>query len=340
MEGTERAYISNDLIIKYLKKKLSESETSEVTAWLRSDQANQDFLFGLEELYQLYCWDDLKLAANTEREWEKLEKLIRSKKTPVRRMPVWKTFMKYAALVIGLGLITSYVLWQTRLIEKLQKPITVATAKGERSHVILPDGTKVWLNASSSVSYANAVFSKERRVKMKGEAYFEVTKDPHAPFIVESKKISTRVVGTKFNIRAYEDENYTIATLLEGSIQLTSSDSRFPRKIIMKPGEKIICYDENGEAQYVKDRKGNETIDWISGKLHFDNRTLETIARELEKRFDTSIYFAEDSLKQECFTCDFENGENLHQILHILRLTRKFDYEMKDRKIILYSVRK
>lgn len=338
MEASERSYISNELIVKYLKKELSSEESRIIGDWLEKDKANQDFLFGLEELFQLYHWDEDKLAARTQQEWEKLKQQIRPQKQGGNRIPLWKSVIRYAAVLVGVGL-CSYCFWQNRMIQKLQSPVTVTTAKGERSHITLPDGSKVWLNSCSSISYSHAVFSQERKVKMNGEAYFEVAKDIHTPFIVESKKINTKVLGTKFNIRAYSDENYMTATLLEGSIQLTSSDKRFPGSIIMKPGEKIICYDENGETEYVHDRKQSERIDWISGKLHFDNRSLEMIARELEKHFDTNITFTVDSLKEECFTCDFENGENLHQILNILKLTRKFDYEMQGKKILLYPTR-
>lgn len=339
MENAERKYISNDLIIKYLKQELNPVETENVTNWLQEDKANQEFLFGLEELYQIYCWDDLKLAAHTASEWAKLEKRIHNRKSNVRHLPAWKNLLKYAAILIGIGFTTSYIFWQSRIIKELQSPVTIATAKGERSHITLPDGTKVWLNACSKVSYTNAVFSKERRVKMNGEAYFEVAKNPHVPFIVESKKISTRVLGTKFNIRAYEDENYITATLLEGSIQLTSTDIRFPKNLILKPGDKIICYDENGETQYINDRKEAKNIDWISGKLNFDNRPLELIARELEKQFDTRITFSSAPLKQECFTCEFENGETLYDILNTLILTNKFTYSMNGKQIILSPIK-
>lgn len=338
MENTSRTYLSNDLIIKYLKKELTSSETEKVTVWLQEDRANQDFLFGLEELYQVYCWDELKLSAQTAEEWAKIEEQIRKRKTKSRRLPAYKNVLKYAAILIGIGLTTTYIFWQTQVIKELQSPVSISTAKGERSHITLPDGTKVWLNACSNISYTNAVFSGERRVKMSGEAYFEVAKNPDAPFVVESKKISTRVLGTKFNIRAYEDENHLTATLLEGSIQLSSTDCRFPRNLILKPGEKIICYDDNGVTEYVNDRKTAKTIDWISGKLHFDNRPLELIARELEKHFDTRITFTEESLKQECFTCEFENGETLYDILNVLILTNKFTYSMHEKEIILSAV--
>lgn len=336
MESNGKTYISNQLIIHYLRHTLTEEEKKEIYRWLQQEKSNRDFLFGLEELYEIYRWDESKMAARTSEEWEKLKAQILQRKNPNRiQLPPFRQILKYAAILILFLSGAFYISQQYLIIQELQSPVSITTAKGERSAITLPDGSKVWLNDCSSISYTWAISQGERKVKMSGEAYFEVTKNQTLPFIVESKQIQTRVLGTKFNIRAYEDENYLSATLLEGSIQLTSFHTDFPRSIILKPGEKIICYDESGKTQYVNDRPNSRAIDWISGKLRFDNRPLELIARELEKRFDTRITFSDESLKKECFTCEFTHGETLHDILNILILTNKFTYTLKDKHILL-----
>lgn len=96
------------------------------------------------------------------------------------------------------------------------------TAAGQRAQTVLPDGSKVWLNASSKIVYHNSLWSSDRQIDLSGEAYFEVSHDKHAPFIVNSKQIKTCVLGTKFNVRARQDENRVVTTLLQGLVRVDS----------------------------------------------------------------------------------------------------------------------
>lgn len=107
--------------------------------------------------------------------------------------------------------------------------MTVVTQLGERSQVVLPDGTKVWLNSSSSVEYVAPFFSRQRRVKMEGEAYFEVEHDRRAPFVVSTNGLDIEVLGTRFNIRNDDNEHRVTTVLLEGAVKAMLRDASRPR---------------------------------------------------------------------------------------------------------------
>src|SRR4030095_9403678 len=121
---------------------------------------------------------------------------------------------------------------------------SVATKNGNRTKIVLPDGSQVWLNAGSNLDYNNLNFNKDvREVSLNGEAYFDVAKNAGKPFIIHTKKMDIKVLGTTFNVRSYSDEKITEAALIKGSIEVTLKD-RKDQKIILKPNEKIIIPNE------------------------------------------------------------------------------------------------
>ena len=241
-----------------------------------------------------------------------------------------------ASAAIFAGIVFAGGFTANRVMKKLSAPFMVMTNLGERARVVLPDGTKVWLNACSKVEYNTSFFSNDRNVKMAGEAYFEVAKDKDAPFVVNSNELLTHVLGTKFNIRANVDEQYVTATLLEGSILVTSSRIK-GEGVKMKPDQQLRFDKRTGKCLLIDCSLSNDYIGWIDGVLHFEQATLGEIAVSLERYYNVNITFANEKIKQERFTCDFETNENIYQILSILRLTDKIDYKIEKRNIKIFA---
>src|SRR5258705_6263316 len=228
---------------------------------------------------------------------------------------------------------------------------SVVTKNGNRTKIVLPDGSQVWLNAGSNLDYNNSTFNKElREVSLNGEAYFDVTKNPEKPFIIHTKKMDIKVLGTVFNVRSYSDEKVAEAALIKGSIEVTLKD-RKDQKIILKPNEKISIANEEPEAEtkqnkiiipaktnpvripqiVVKELKPNPTyniigeIAWTQNKLFFEDASLEDIGLRMEKWFGKKVTIANESLKNVHYTGNFEN-ETIEEVLAYLKLSKSFNF--------------
>jgi ferric-dicitrate binding protein FerR (iron transport regulator) len=328
MENINR---ENQLIVKYLKQQLSEEESGWVAEWLQQDKANQDFLFSLEELYWANQMEEMQQLADTNREWKKLEKQIL--RIRGNRFPA---ILKYAAVIV-IAISLPFVLHRAGFFYQTDKQevnhfVTMMTGKGERSQLILPDGTKVWINACSSLVY-NTNLSADRQLKLSGEAYFEVTKDEHHPFIVSTPLLDIKVLGTKFNLRAFEEENEVRTTLYEGSVSANTPDRLFKQDFILQPGEQLI-YGKNNSLLVVS-AFGKEDKDWKDGIFHFKKQTLRSITYSMERIFNVEITITDPNLSREEFTCEFKDAESLTDMLNILKMTKKLDYSVKGQKVTI-----
>ncbi|MBN9384495.1 MAG: FecR family protein [Chitinophagaceae bacterium] len=227
----------------------------------------------------------------------------------------------------------------------------VATQTGSKTKVALPDGTLVWLNANSQLTYENKTFGiEERAVTLVGEAFFDVTKNEKAPFIIHTRDMTIRVLGTAFTVKAYPRDKTAETALIRGLVEITTR--RDPeRKIVLKPNEKIVVpvdtsTDEGGGASsqthapagpYSILRLGkdsaNETV-WIRNKLEFDNLTWEELAPKLERWYNIHIHFEDERIRRRHFSGVIEK-ETLTQTLEAMRLSGHFVYEIKGNELWL-----
>jgi ferric-dicitrate binding protein FerR (iron transport regulator) len=234
---------------------------------------------------------------------------------------------------------------------------TVSTRKGSKSNIQLPDGTLAWLNADSKLIYDENFRGDYREVYLQGEAYFDVVKDKTRPFIIHTKTIDIRVLGTAFNVRAYETEKNTETSLFRGSVEVTLHNSP-EKKIVLKPNEKLMVNNKSLLFTTRKDDKGKnhmppetditvgkvhfeakdssawETL-WIKNKLVFDEESLEEVAQKIERWYDVKVVInGDDDLKQTAYSGIFEN-ENLAQVMEALKITGNFKYSINKDIVII-----
>jgi transmembrane sensor len=226
---------------------------------------------------------------------------------------------------------------------------TVSTRKGSKSNIQLPDGTMAWLNADSKLIYDENFRGEYREVYLQGEAYFDVVKDKTRPFIIHTKTIDIRVLGTAFNVRAYETEKNTETSLFRGSVEVTLHNSP-EKRIVLKPNEKLLVNNKSllftrkddkeknhtapeaditvGKVHFeAKDSSAWETL-WIKNKLVFDTESLEEVAQKIERWYDVKVIInGDDDLKQTAYSGIFEN-ENLLQVMEALKITGNFKYSI------------
>lgn len=254
------------------------------------------------------------------------------------------------ALVVTIGLLASKSSIPKNSIKQ------IIAGKGVRKLVTLPDGTKVWLNADSRLSYdPKMIEASERLITLTGEAFFDVADDKQHPFIINAEKVTVKVLGTAFNVKAYPGDARCETTLIRGSVELTINDGS-KQKFILKPSEKIALIDEEDE----NDTKGNHSApkgktlliehitpvkledgeyipetSWIENRLVFENETLKEIALKLERWYNVKIRIENPEAVNYHFTGPFTN-ETIEQVLSAMQLIKPFKFKINNNDIIIH----
>jgi len=221
---------------------------------------------------------------------------------------------------------------------------TIETPKGGQYQVNLPDGTKVWLNAGSSLRYPAQFALNKRRVELKGEAYFEVAKrtikgngqTKRLPFIVKTNSQEVEVLGTHFNINSYPDEDYTRTTLLEGSVAvhpLSATSNRVATaNQILKPGEQSTL---KGESIKVATVDTEQVLAWKEGFFMLDDENLQSIMHKVARWYDVEVDFKDNSLKTKSFSGTVSRFSNVSQLLKKIELTGSVHFKIEERRIVV-----
>ena len=192
--------------------------------------------------------------------------------------------------------------------------------------LLLPDGTKVWLNAASSIRYPIAFSGTERKVFVTGEAYFEVAKDKTKPFRVVANDLVVEALGTAFNVNAYADEPYISTTLLEGSVLITKGNT----ENVLKPGQQARVA---GTEFSIINAAGGEVTAWKNNQFKFTDLPLDVIMRQIERWYDAEIIY--ENKPADHFNAEISRDVPVSKLLHILELTNRVHFNIEGNKIIV-----
>ncbi|TKC07134.1 FecR family protein [Pedobacter frigoris] len=204
----------------------------------------------------------------------------------------------------------------------------ISIPRGGKYDVILSDGTKVWLNASSSLYFPTTFSGDERRVVVTGEAYFEVAKNAAMPFKVEANGTVVRVLGTHFNVMAYEDEAATSTTLLEGSVEISNNSG----KALLKPGQQALVNKSTGTID-VNQVNAAQFMAWKEGKFVFTDDGIEEIMRKLSRWYDVEVVYRDRNLADKIFNGTISRYENISEVLSMLEQTGTIHFKVAGRRI-------
>lgn len=312
--------MKDDLVI-LLEKFLQHTATPEEISRLSE-------LFGMPEsrkiLDDYYATKWAQEHSSVEREAEE-RMLANLRKQIVRstpKLPVWKRVSRAAAAVLVplLAAGTLYFYFDARSY-KHSGEMAINVDIGQKADMVLPDGTHVWLNSASHISYDNGYNRKERILELQGEAYFEVKKDSRRPFIVQAEGVSVEALGTSFNVKAYPEDDYITTTLIEGSVRV----SDLANSDIMKPNEQLIV--TKADRRFTKNIPADAArlIGWRDNILAFERETLGEIAKILERMYSIDIVFEHEDLKQIRFTGKIKNN-NLESVLQLISITSPIEY--------------
>ncbi len=268
--------------------------------------------------------------------WKKIEREIKKS-----RFYKLNSAFKYAAIIL-IAFISGTLLKPLSSFEKNVKDIRYSEIKvpfGQMSQVTLSDGTKIYLNSGTTLRYPEQFALDNRSVSINGEAYFEVAKMVNKPFIVNSSDLKIQVLGTSFNISAYQDDQETLVTLVEGKVNAQSLDGE--NIINLVPGQ-LATKNKNNSSIAIRDVNTKFYKDWIEGRLFFDDEPLEQIANKLDRWFNVKISFDDERLKSHRFTGTILKNKPVDQIMQALQMLApiRFKHEInttgKD-KIIIYN---
>lgn len=214
--------------------------------------------------------------------------------------------------------------------------VTISTPRGGTYQVVLPDGTRVWLNASSEIKFSSGFTGmSQRKVELIGEAYFEVKKDKNRPFVVNSNQQDVTVLGTRFNISAYGDENITTTTLLEGSIQLSgiaNASAQKPVPVILKPGQQAMFV--SGKPVAITNIESDEAIAWKEGRFDFNDVELKVIMRQISRWYNVDVVFQGD-VGVLHFAANIARTEKLSKVLEMLEETGVLSFKIEGNRVIV-----
>lgn len=205
---------------------------------------------------------------------------------------------------------------------------TLATPRGGQFRIILPDGSKVWLNAASTLRFPNAFTGSEREVQLSGEAYFEVAKNPSMPFRVKVNDMAVQVLGTHFNVMAYADEPGIRTTLLEGAVKVQHGG----KAMQLAPGQQVQLT-PSGSMTLENDVDVEEVVAWKNGYFHFNHESLQGVMREIGRWYDAEIAY-EGEIAPRQFGGKIERSSSVTEVLKILELS-KVHYRIEGKKIIV-----
>lgn len=354
------------LINKQFSKKISKEEERILKAWYESNAENKQTY---KEYYLLI--KGLRISQNKKVFASRMESAYTdfARKTGLKvykenkRISLFRPWMRYAAVfavAFGLGAGAYYMTYNTLADARMAQ--TIEIPYGSKSKVTLPDGTCVWLNSGSRLSYQETFGHTDRNVSLDGEAYFEVTKDKKRPFNVVSGKVKIKVLGTKFNFKSYTEDESARVTLVEGSINVGNLENETKNVLLVPNQQAVINKKENRVTIKNVDAKSytmwtqpkQEILDIISstvtGKptasirvpsvtlrntLFFNEEPLSQIVRDLERAFNVKIDIKDDELGSERFYGDFRNDETITEILDIMAANNNLYYTIHGDEIII-----
>ncbi|HMG10836.1 MAG TPA: FecR domain-containing protein [Mucilaginibacter sp.] len=208
---------------------------------------------------------------------------------------------------------------------------SITTPKGGQYHVVLPDGSSVWLDAASSITYPPEFTGNKRQVELMGEAYFEVSKDPTKPFCVNvDNKQQIEVLGTHFNVQAYPDDRDVTTTLLEGSVKLLYRN----KHAILKPGQMAV--NDPDKSLLIKPADIYEVMAWKNNMFVFNNENIKSIMKRLARWYDVDVVFEGDMEKVNFFG-NYSRSKSLANLLKNIELTEKVHFKIKGRRVTIIA---
>lgn len=308
--NTNSEYIIEELLVRYCEGKVSEEEAIYVRHWMKKSDENRRMAQRINRLCLAADALELEDKLDVAGAFQKVQK--HKNVRHMRKVAQW--LQKAAAVLLIPVLAFGIMQYNDKQLHDDQRLVKVYTHPGMSSSLTLPDGTVVHLNSASSLTYPARFEGDIRQVSLTGEAYFEVSKDSTRKFIVSAPhQTRIEVLGTHFNLEAYEDNNRVLATLLEGKINFVYHRHNQAKGVSLNPGNKVI-YDANTSEVQLLHTSGICETGWTKGQIILEDTPMEEALHQLGKYFHADFVIANPALKEYSFTGVFSN-QSLERVL-------------------------
>ena len=329
----------DELIANYLTEGLDKNALDELKTWIAASAENQQYFIRQREIWFSAVSREAASVYDKDKAFENFRNRVESQKeiqSTSRRGFSLSALWRYAAVVAIIIAVGCISYWQGEVnVKDTFADISVEAPLGSKTKLYLPDGTLVWLNAGSRMTYSQGFGVDNRKVELEGEGYFEVKRNEKIPFFVKTKDLQLQVLGTKFNFRDYPEDHEVVVSLLEGKVGLNNL-LREEKEAVLSPDERAVLNKANGLLT-VESVTASNASQWTDGYLFFDEELLPDIAKELERSSNVKIHIANDSLKTFRFYGNFVRREqNIQEVLEALASTEKMQYKIEERNITIY----
>lgn len=320
-----------ELLPGYLSGDVSDKDRVMMNDW-RSESPENEVIY----LESLKAWEAMILLSEMEQfnSFEALRK-VSTKISQPQFAKWWIKLQQVAAiLILPLLVYSGYLTIQNQAKNNSQEQVmmqTISSRQGMVTKFDLADGTKVWLNSGSELQFPTRFTGVKREVILKGEAFFEVTRNEKLPFRVNANELKVEVLGTSFNVVSFDDDTQSEVVLVTGKVALSSENGHINKEYgTMHSGQRAIYEKENHEV-ITQEVDIEKYIAWREGNLIFRDDSMEDVVKRLSRWFNVEITINDPEIKNYIYKASFRN-ENLVQVLNLLKLSAPIDYRITDRK--------
>lgn len=316
------------LLDKFISKEANEDEVKRLADWMKNTETPEEF-----DSYCKQLWESASTHSDKQMEqemWNIIAEKITKHNKVSRLIPA--LYRIAACILLPICLLMGTYIYFQKEAEKTrdQDKFEVLVDKGQKANVVLPDGTKVWVNSGSKLSYN---YSKNKRsVALDGEAYFEVAKDAEKRFVVNCNDLNVEALGTTFNVKGYSADEIVTVALFEGKVKVFNETNN----TVLEPNQ-LIAFNRIGNTFSHSEIADSREIDfWRRNILFFRSVSLADIAKTLERTYGVTVRFKDEDLKKVPFSGSIRNS-SLNNVFHIISLTYPISYEINNDVITIYK---
>lgn len=311
--------MNKELLYKFFEGTASVEEGMKIKAWMEESTENEQVFYKERKLF-----DAILLNSNQ-------SSVTQRSTSPLFRKLITTQWLRMAGIVI-LTLLANYLYQQYKEDHAPMSMNTISVPAGQRANITLPDGTNVWLNARTTLQYPASFSRRQRTVTLNGEAYFDVSKDKEKPFVVQTKSYNIEVLGTKFNVNAYDGQNEFETALMQGSVKV-NSHSEPNQTVTLVPTQRVYLKDGKLKTGIIEE---TDAYRWTEGLMCFKSTPFSQIVNSFEKYYGVKMVIKNENVLKYSFTGKFRQSEGLDYALRILQNSIDFKYDKDNDKEIIY----
>lgn len=328
----------DDLILAYLNGELDEAGKTELEGWVGSSRDNREYFSCACQVWLATGLDAYKEKFDPEDAFEQFRSTCKVGMKPVVRPWRYVAWFAAAAAAIVVSVFASYNVGRESIRKDLQD-ITAEAPYGSSLKMTLPDGSSICLNAGSSVTYSQGFGVVDRNITLSGECYFDVAHNEEMPFVVKTHDLDVKVVGTRFNFRNYPNDLEAIVSLIDGRIALANNLREDDNDRFLNPGQRVVL-DKHVGVMRIETKDVENSIQWTTGNIFFDEELLPDITKELERQYGVKISIYGERLRQLRIYGNIVPREmTLGEVLESLAATNRIDYTCEEGNVTLCEPR-